>query len=451
MKKLLSLLLVLALCAALFAGCSGDQNVSDDDTTAGTEITPVETVDPDALDKAYEYLRTMYKEDNGSDTALDYTVVSQIVTSGTTFAIDWSIELNSGEDGHVAIVAGDDGMTTVQITTNYGSEVVDYNLVGTLTDAAGNTATVSFNHIVPISVKSDIEDGTYVIAWEGLSFAALDETYTYGYVYPNTVTADSYTTEDIMTITNVTGGVTIQDCYGRYMYMTGSYNSYNVSADMPDEGAIWAIRPVDGGYEIVNLSNNKTIAYSSSYASWGAYEDLSDDHNSVVTITAASADNATAAPVEDDTTEETTEAVTGGDDVTVAEVADGTVVTLYNAANDVYVTGESYLYNDYKYELLTSSDASAALSLTVKTGDGYVSLVTADGQYLYADGTNVQLVSEEGEYTQFVLETADGGYYIKCANATYNEKAQYLEIYLGYLTVYGFNSANDGIYIFALA
>ena len=92
----------------------------------------------------------------------------------------------------------------------------------------------------------------------------------------------------------------------------------------------------------------------------------------------------------------------------------------------------------------------AALVLTVKMEGDYVSFVTADGKYLMADGKNVDLVDEAGEHTLFVLEEVDGGYLIRCANATYNDKPQYLEVYSGYLTVYSFNESKVGIYTFEL-
>lgn len=135
--------------------------------------------------------------------------------------------------------------------------------------------------------------------------------------------------------------------------------------------------------------------------------------------------------------------------VTESEDA-ATSYILYCVGSSVYVTGTEYLYNDYKYELVTSESADDALVLTMVTDGDYVSFITADGKYLMADGTNVQLVSEANENTNFVLETVDGGYLIKCAVATYNNNPQYLEVYYGYLTVYGYNESNIGIYTFTL-
>ena len=118
-----------------------------------------------------------------------------------------------------------------------------------------------------------------------MTLAALDETYNYG--YPKGNDASAYTEVDVITITNVEGGVTLQDCYGRYIYMKGSYNSFNVGKEAPAEGHIWSIE-VDGDYyKIVNVMTGKTLAYSTQYSSWGAYPELTDDHNAVITITPA--------------------------------------------------------------------------------------------------------------------------------------------------------------------
>ena len=130
-------------------------------------------------------------------------------------------------------------------------------------------------------------------------------------------------------------------------------------------------------------------------------------------------------------------------------------VVIYNPDSGSYATGEDYLYTSssgsQKHELVLTEDKNAALQFTVrKNDDGSVTFVTNDGKYLMADGTNVQIVDAEGDHTKFVLEPTDGGQFIKCANATFNDKAQYLEIYSGYLTCYGMNESKAPIYTFEL-
>ena len=131
-------------------------------------------------------------------------------------------------------------------------------------------------------------------------------------------------------------------------------------------------------------------------------------------------------------------------------------IVIFNADSGMYVTGTEYLYTSsssgsQKYELVLTEDKTAALELTVRQNDdGTVTFVTNDGKFLMADGTNVRIVDAEDDNTKFVLEATEGGQFIKCANATYNDKAQYLEIYSGYLTCYGLQEAKAAIYTFQL-
>ena len=134
------------------------------------------------------------------------------------------------------------------------------------------------------------------------------------------------------------------------------------------------------------------------------------------------------------------------------EISDDKIV-IFNADSGMYVTGTDYLYTSssgsQKHELVLTEDKSAALALTIReNGDGTVTFVTDDGKFLMSDGTNVQLVDAENDNTAFVLESAENGQFIKCAKATYNDNPQYLEIYSGYLTVYGMNEAKAAIYTF---
>ena len=56
-----------------------------------------------------------------------------------------------------------------------------------------------------------------------------------------TVSNDEISTEESnsFTITAVDGGYIIQDSSGRYLYMKGTFNSFNVSSEQPESGYIW--------------------------------------------------------------------------------------------------------------------------------------------------------------------------------------------------------------------
>ena len=57
--------------------------------------------------------------------------------------------------------------------------------------------------------------------------------------------------------------------------MKDNFNSFNVDATMPAEGAVWTITAnADGTVNIVNVLKKKTIQYSVQYTSYGAYSDI---------------------------------------------------------------------------------------------------------------------------------------------------------------------------------
>ena len=118
----------------------------------------------------------------------------------------------------------------------------------------------------------------------------------------------------------------------------------------------------------------------------------------------------------------------------------------------MYVTATESTYTSStgstKKQFKLSSNKSDAVTLKlVKNSDDTVYIKNGD-KYLYADGTDVKYVTTAGDNTEFVLEWAGDGYYIKCANATYQSKPQYLEVYNSSLTCYGLQSGKESMYKF---
>ena len=86
---------------------------------------------------------------------------------------------------------------------------------------------------------------------------ALNETYTYGTPSSGTVTiTDGAATLNTLHDNNfyieaTEGGYVIKDCYGRYVYRQGSYNTFNVSKTAPTDPYAWTIEPqADGTFKI---------------------------------------------------------------------------------------------------------------------------------------------------------------------------------------------------------
>lgn len=116
----------------------------------------------------------------------------------------------------------------------------------------------------------------YALVATGYMAVPMAESYTYGYLKVEnlTVNDNQFTTAkaNAFTFVAVDGGYTISDCYGRYLYMTGTYNSFNLSATMPASGAVWTVEPQsDGSMKIMNVDMQKYIQKPNDYDSFGAY------------------------------------------------------------------------------------------------------------------------------------------------------------------------------------
>ena len=142
---------------------------------------------------------------------------------------------------------------------------------------------------------SVIKDGTYVIydATNRKAATALASDKFYGYLQTVTVTVDNesvigYDATAAWTITNVSdGNFTIKDANGRYVYMSGTYNSFNVSDTQPESGHLWtAIENTDGTVTIKNVEKEKYISYDETYFSFGAYAEPSETQKDDLTLIA---------------------------------------------------------------------------------------------------------------------------------------------------------------------
>ena len=141
MKKITVWALLLALTVALFAGCS---NTAPAETEAPATEAPVS-----GLADAVAYVKTIYK--NAAEvTAKDYQVISVVPMGEEKYEITWSVDV--AEDV-VAIVTGEDGMTTIDVNEN-SSEEVTYVLTATLTDGT-ETESLSWTHILPAAMNVD--------------------------------------------------------------------------------------------------------------------------------------------------------------------------------------------------------------------------------------------------------------------------------------------------------
>ena len=156
MKRLISWVLLLAMCLSLFAGC-GNENNNTDPTNA-----PVAGGQSGSLEDAVSYVRTIYKN-AGEMTAADFQRIGAVPMGGTKYEIVWTA--NVSED-LVKIVVGEDGMVTIDVNEETPEEVA-YVLTATITAPDGASESLSWNHVIPAAVGDDmgaIVDMAYELA-----------------------------------------------------------------------------------------------------------------------------------------------------------------------------------------------------------------------------------------------------------------------------------------------
>lgn len=118
----------------------------------------------------------------------------------------------------------------------------------------------------------DAEGGNYVIAaladdGKYYPFGKLDDGKTYGYVMPspitvgdNNVIATDEGESQVVTIEKSEKGYRLKNTNGQYLYMAGTYDSFNVNTIAPAEGADWTVAANgDGTFNFKNVLTGKSI------------------------------------------------------------------------------------------------------------------------------------------------------------------------------------------------
>lgn len=121
-----------------------------------------------------------------------------------------------------------------------------------------------------------------IVASSAKAAKAITSNYGYLQVEDVTVTGDAITLtsaakEFVFTAGTNPGEYTIKQSDDRYLYQTGTYNSFNVSAT-PSEGQYWTVSfNAAGEATITNVLKNKWIQYSTSHTSYGSYATAQSD------------------------------------------------------------------------------------------------------------------------------------------------------------------------------
>ncbi len=207
----------------------------------------------------------------------NYTYAKKYPTVNATSWTEVTHEFTLAEQTTVCLV--------VMVSKSPGKDVLidDFSLTSSdggvveegTTDKPSTTGTT-------FTLASTIANGTYILVAKNDNsyLAAAPLTSAYGYLKnPLTVTpsgnAVQAADDNAFTIKAVDGGYTIQDASGEYYYMSGTYNSFNRSAELPASGYVWEITiNSDKTASIKNKETGKTIQYDTKYSSFGAYADV---------------------------------------------------------------------------------------------------------------------------------------------------------------------------------
>lgn len=135
---------------------------------------------------------------------------------------------------------------------------------------------------VNFTLATSVESGAIYALWaESKVGTAFGADKTYGYIQvADCKPADgaiSTSADNGFIFTQTDKGWTIQqNSDKRYLLMTGSYNSFNLSSslDASDNGYYWDITFDATGTSIKNVSTGKTIQYDTQYKSYGSYSDM---------------------------------------------------------------------------------------------------------------------------------------------------------------------------------
>ena len=219
MKKLTAWALLLAMCVAMFAGCSTEKP---NNTTANVPETTVGATAEDYLGDAKAYLRAMYLSKVGK-VLRDFDLVASVKIDNFVYDIQWT----ASDAENVAVAEAADNKVTIDINEEYaGVEDLYFTLTATLS-AGSQSETVELEFFIPgtpednggpVFVEVPEVGGTYKYA---LTQGTLGQVlYFTGAMAGNYLATSVDPTQAVdVTIEEVEGGV-------RFFFMDGETKTY---------------------------------------------------------------------------------------------------------------------------------------------------------------------------------------------------------------------------------
>lgn len=265
---------------------------------------------------------------------------------------------------------------------------------------------------------TSIESGKgYLLVAESEGKVALPVAKNYGYlqvanvdIVNGVIEQEDAANEFVFTATD--GGYTIMQGDGRYVYQTGTYNSFNV-ADKAPEGDVWTVQAnSDGTFTLTNVLKEKWIQYSIQHTSYGSYASAQDN---AVLPTLFVLDEGGSEPV----VEEKTATFDATKDLGNAEAGEGSVtkdgVTM-SCTSGILGNGQQYRF--YKNSTLTFSAPGGTITKIEFTdvkgnpvsGFGNPSTGSMEGTVWTGSASEVSFVAENKQVraTLIVVTYMDG-------------------------------------------
>lgn len=230
--------------------------------------------------------------DTRKEAGLSFPKEKYVVTMGDVFTAP---ELTKATTAAVTYTSDKETVATVDATTG-AVTIVGIGTARITAAAEANDEFLSGSASYLLEVQKNLTDaptftlattfgeGTYVIEVNDEVAQALGADATHGYLYTeeclmaedkSTLKADA---ANAFTFTAVEGGYNIQDAQGRYYFLSGNYNSFNIATEIPaDAAAVFTVTiGEDNKATIYNAEKDKTLAYSLQYKSFGIYPDVTD-------------------------------------------------------------------------------------------------------------------------------------------------------------------------------
>ena len=377
-------------------------------------------------------------------TPVTATVTENVLTADSMAELVWTVTKN--DDGTYTFVQGD---KTLAMNTAVVNDKTKYNL------------NVSGNGYPNWTLTScNAENNSYYMSTEVTGDTV--PVYLEYYLYTNSntsATTPEFSAFHTSSVSEKNFGMTFYKLTQDKQYVTGETPTEKVAAPTASPAA----GEIDKGTKITFscATEGATILYKTTgeYQTYAAPVEVTED--TTFTVKATKTGMADSAEV----TFTYTVKAEAGDKYVLADTIDtGDQVVIYYPTAKKIMTTEVYTYTNKntgksKDELkaadatvtgseLTTKATNAAVLTVTKDANGKYTFTTADGKFLYMDGTHVRLVDTADANTLFQLEPATNGWFIKADTAVVSNKAQYLEYFGGYFTVFGMDSTKVNIYTF---